>query len=325
MVATPAESVIAIRRLVAKAIDRGEVAWSTAGVAEKELRVDGMRCRARSVASLAPKHATPGITRGDAAGGCALCALLEEAHVNVARHVAAFSGEFESAGLRCTLNNFPFCANQLLILSTRHQQDFSERQWTEIRRGFRASGLTSGAFQTSGSGATVPGHAHISVFDESLPILALRSRRFAECEHAEVGELVGYPAVAITIRSDSDRAEMTILSRLIQRARANGMSANVILGHEAGPVVIFRHHERDPLTQRRVGNVEVAGILLSNADRAPNRTVRGLEAWMRQQSESATADEFRTILQRTCAGPDAVRAMLSSGRSCCPMQGSRAC
>lgn len=314
-----------IRHLVADAIVRGEVRWSATGVWEKELPLGEMCGRSRSVASLAAKHARPTDCISDGiTADCSLCGLLGRPYVDVSNHVSSFRGGFGEADLLCTLNNFPFCKSQLLVLTTDHRRDFSERQWTEIGRAFNDSGLAAASFQTEGSGATVPGHAHISLFDEALPIFALESNAASGCRHVEVGALTGYPAGAMTINAASTTAQMRTLARMVARARRSGLSANVILGHRAGPIVIVRSHERDPLTDRRVGNIEVGGILLANADQSPSRSVAGLQAWMRYQSEAASPDQFRSILQRTCLPLDDIRWLVADACADCMGSGQYA-
>jgi hypothetical protein len=304
-----------VQRAISDSIRRGDVHWDAVAVHDAPLQVDGMIAISRSVTTLAAKHIPQGTRRK--AESCGLCDLMTRGPLDCLAHLPHLAELMCNAKLVCTVNNYPFCQDQLLISAIDHQRSMTVRQWIAIRHLFDALEIASGAFQTNGSGATVPNHAHISLFDERLPIHDLSVQPLRTCSRISVGVLRGYPAAALIVGGESSEIEMRGTAHLLDILEQDGHSSNVIMGHKYGTIVIPRRSERDPTTQRRVGNVEVGGILLANADGAPGTSESEIAQWMVDQGASALAAEYERILASTCLRQSEVNGLVDRAHEIC--------
>lgn len=154
-------------------------------------------------------------------------------------------------------NDYPFADGHLLAIAPRHTPRFDSKEWEVALRMASERGLAI-AYQELDSGATLPQHAHLSMFNDFLPILQElpRPRRAGPSAH--------YPGFAVEAPF-GPRYDGTF--HLLRDWYSNHRIPINVVGEPGWGWMVIPRRSLRSVSGRRLGSVEVAGIFIANLER----------------------------------------------------------
>lgn len=307
----------AVRARIAALIDAeigaGRIFWDAGRVVDSPMPLGALPAKVRFVPTFAYRQLLYDGPARDAAA-CRLCAALSGGDGELPLTAAAWAPgpvpewwERFDALFALRHNNFPYFAVQFMVAAREHVESFSVEHLRVILEFMRATDIGAAAMQVAGSGATIPDHAHISVFDEPLPLFALPRRRVAGGA-VTVEAADGHPSAVFVVRTreDVEGAARLIASATAALTRA-GYSHNLFLERGGDAYIVPRRLELAPSIERKVGSVEMAGVYLGNALGAQTTDLAALEEVIRARCAAVSPTRYEAALAEAgCAGTDAV-------------------
>lgn len=315
----------ALAPVVDQAVADGRILWEP--TLDRDLPLGRLAARVRFV----PTFAERALNYAEGEGACGLCPGQRRENLidlpvlmaETTRVVETFCDVFD---LR--LNNFPYLRHQMLACVKDHTPTLTASQFETFISFVRESGFLGGAMQVLGSGATVPGHAHLALFAEHLPIFDLPLRRVGTSGGVPVSTAPGYPGVVMVFGTgevpDRCAALVHLLGELVER----GLSFNLLFNGRGDVYVAPRQREHSHTAGRKIGFTAIGGLYTGYVERESALDVAALRqailddcnaiteagytAALRETVWQATADELLNLLRVTVRPGD--RALANPAR-----------
>jgi hypothetical protein len=311
-----------VKDLIAGQIDAAtrecRIHWDGPRVVDRPMPIGPLPARVRFVPTFAYRqllYDSP-VNRGPLTG-CRLCHGLEDTANEIRLPPDALDPAdrrwLDELQRRLLLrhNNFPYFRSQLLLARPEHVEAFASTHHHGLLDFMQRTGFRSAAMQVSGSGATIPHHAHISVSDESLPIFEMPVEPWTTVGTIRFGRVCGYPGALYVVGGGRVIERARWLRRLVRRVTSAGLSYNLFLTARGSAYLLLRSAEFSPSIQRKVGSVEAAGVFLGNALGVASQDLDELEAVIRDRCDQMTASQFLAALVETVCGWGAARFLES--------------
>ncbi len=210
----------------------GKIYWEQDEVVDRPVDIDGLAGKVRYIPTFAYRRT---LYDQRPACQCSLCGVLETGNQVVTlpsdTDDADFVDRFNSS-FAVSLNNFPYLDGQMLLASRQHRELFTDDQNRLLFDFMVRSGFAGAAMQLEGSGATIPEHAHISIFDEALPIFSSDYRPLKEGDGVVVAASAEHPSVCYKVYGDSIDARLDQIKAITRELEARGLSFNLYLDGE---------------------------------------------------------------------------------------------
>jgi hypothetical protein len=228
----------------------GQVYWERDEVVDRPVDIDGLAGKVRYIPAFAYRRT---LYDQRPACQCSLCGVLETGNqVVTLPSDADFVDKFNSS-FAVSLNNFPYLDGQMLLASRQHRELFTDDQNRLLFDFMARSGFAGAAMQLEGSGATIPEHAHISIFDEALPIFSSDYRPLKEGDGVVVAASTEHPSVCYKVYGDSIDARLDQTKAITRELEARGLSFNLYLESQANAYLIPRTNRRSAAMNIKVG------------------------------------------------------------------------
>jgi hypothetical protein len=302
-----------IQRQIHAAVGSQLVYWDAAGVEDRPLQIGGMQAKVRYVPTFAFRQLLYDLP-GSRSTGCRLCAAPRVADLQL--ESMSDRGDFRRL-FSLRHNNFPYFESQFLVVRRGHRPYFTTDEYRSLLEFLRYSGFESAAMQVAGSGATIPEHAHISVYDERVPIYDLGYRAIARCGGVVISHATNYPGLLIRLTGGPLRARAELISAFSSQFLRDKLSFNLYLTCSASVYLVPRRTEYSAVIDRKMGSVELAGVFLGNALGVTESDVATLQRTIKSRCDAIDARTFQAaLLEATCPAQDVSpvqRVLLSLG------------
>jgi hypothetical protein len=284
------------------AIADGRVHWEQGGVVDRPLYPTGLSGKVRFVPTFAYRKVF--YDGASPEPGCPFCTVLgrRESRQFTLRLATIsqqrFAHQFDASFALC-LNNFPYFRSQVTLVARRHRPTFSPEEYALIMDFMRWSKLRAGIMQLAGSGASIPDHAHLAVFDEPLPLFGAARRVLAVNDDVLVYVCTDYPGIAYFISHGTvvDRARQ--VHRLFATIVSWGLSLNLYFDAAGSVFVIPRTRRRGLSLDRKMGAAPMAGVYLGYAENADTQDIEALKAMIWASCQELTAAQWSQALTET--------------------------
>src|SRR5262249_49748957 len=159
---------------ISEGVRRGLIHWQSESNMDRTMSYRDFAVRVRFVPTFAARHLLYLTTAKF--GDCPLC---EPARGDPAREwpppmsraaSSLFGPRSHDGSTVSNLNPFPYFDKQVTVFPPAHPSEFTAGSLEGVRHLVKRMGLRAATLQVAGSGATIPAHAHLSAFDEPLPI-----------------------------------------------------------------------------------------------------------------------------------------------------------
>lgn len=265
----------------------GVVSWRPEYVERHRLQVDCREIEVRAVPSLAGRF----LSSREPNRICDLCGMISQKEL-------AVQCVPNHHGLVCMVNTWPYFESQLVVMSSEHLPDFNLRQWCSIGVICCELELSAMALQREGSGATVPSHAHVSLFKEQLPIYNWPVSVAFSADRISIATLPDHPSACYVIRADTFERERAAEYHLFSALQDRHVPFNAFWGHPYGTIIFPRSAERDPETNRWIGAPEIAGVIISGIDGFCGETVTEYQQYMLNESRRTGSGDWTGPVSR---------------------------
>ncbi len=277
----------------------GQIYWERDAVIDLPLDIDGLAGKVRYVPTFAYRRT---LYDQRPVCPCSLCGVHKAADNAVMLSADAdnadFVGEFNNS-FTTYLNNFPYLDGQILLASRQHRDFFTGNQYRQLFNFMAHTGFAGAAMQLEGSGATIPEHAHISVFDEVLPIFSSDYRPLKEGDGVVVAVSAEHPSICYKVYGDSMRARLKQTTAITRALGARGLSFNLYLDGEANAYVIPRTNRRSAAMDMKVGLSLPAGTYNGYVEHSTTTDIEQLKWEIWQHCETITGKQLATALRET--------------------------
>lgn len=210
------------------------------------------------------------------------------------------------------LNNFPYLKHQVLACLRVHAPTLTSTQLGAFVAFLPESGFRGGAMQVLGSGATVPDHAHLSLFAEPLPVFDLEREEVGSIGDVLVRTCVGYPGCVLVFDQGDVASRCEAVVRVLDRLAERRMTFNLLVDPDGAVYVVARTRERSPTARRKIGFTAVAGLYTGYVGQAPTPDAAGLRRAILDDCDAVTALTYAAALRETVwqASPGALLGLL---------------
>jgi len=277
----------------------GQIYWERDEVVDRPVDIDGLTGKVRYIPTFAYRRT---VYDQRPACQCPLCGTLETNN-----QIATLPSDIDDTGFMdkfkgsfaISLNNFPYLDGQMLLASRQHAELFTDDQ-TRLLFDFMAhSGFAGAAMQLEGSGATIPEHAHISIFDEALPIFSSDYRPLKEDDGVVVAASAEHPSVCYKVHGDSMDARFEQTAAITRELQTRGLSFNFYLDSQANAYIIPRTNRRSATMNMKVGLSLPAGIHNGYVEHSISTDIEQLKREIWQHCQAITSKQLATALQET--------------------------
>ncbi|HEX8762441.1 MAG TPA: hypothetical protein VF733_01660 [Candidatus Saccharimonadales bacterium] len=277
------------------AYETGKIFWDREQVVDRPIDINGLVGKVRYIPTFAYRQTRyfPG-----SLDTCSLC-LLTNDRIQITD--SGNDGDFDefNNSFNVHLNNFPYLDKQVLLSSGKHRELFSEDQYKIIIEFMVNSGFAGAGMQLKGSGASIPDHAHISVFDEALPIFNSDYRPVKEAEGTVTAKSVDHPAVCFKVYSGSRNSKLCQMKSLLQELKSRGLSYNLYFDNQADVYIIPRTNLSSKSMGITVGQAEVAGIFNSYVDHSETTDIDELKRQYWEIFTTVTGEQIAEAIKDT--------------------------
>jgi hypothetical protein len=292
-----------IKRVLIDRADQARLArqiyWDRDEVVDRPLDIDGLPGKVRYIPTFAYRRI---LYDQRPACQCSLCGMLETGNQAVTMPSdmdnAGFVSRFKSF-FTVSLNNFPYLNGQMLLASRQHRKLFTDDQNRLLFDFMAHSGFAGAAMQLEGSGATIPEHAHISIFDEKLPIFSSAYRPLKENDGVVVAASAEHPSVCYKVYGDSIDARLDQTKDITRELEARGLSFNLYLDGEANAYVIPRTNWRSAAMNMKVGLSLPAGTHNGYVEHSTTTDIEQLKKEIWQHCQKITGGQLAAALRDT--------------------------
>jgi hypothetical protein len=277
----------------------GQIYWERGEVVDRQVDIDGMAGKVRYIPTFAYRR-TLYDQRPDCQ--CSLCGVIETGHeaISLPSKIAdtSFVDKFNST-FAVSLNNFPYLDSQMLLASRQHRELFTDDQNRLLFDFMAHSGFAGAAMQLESSGATIPKHAHVSIFDEALPIFSSNYRSLKEDDGVVVAASAEHPSVCYKVYGDSMDARFDQTKAIIRVLATRGLSFNLYLDDKANAYVIPRTNLRSAAMNMKVGLSLPAGMHNGYVEHSTSTDIEQLKREIWQNCQETTGDQLAAALRDT--------------------------
>jgi len=162
-----------------------------------------------------------------------------------------------------------------------------------------SSGFVAASIQIRGSGATLPDHAHVSIFNETLPILKLESTNIGFIQGVGVERCERYPGVVLVLAHGDIHSRAVALTVLCRRLERHSLSYNLYIDSKARVVVVLRVRSHPISYQVKVGTTTAAGMYIPYFEDSNSKDAQVLQELMRSRWLCTNGLEVATSLRET--------------------------
>lgn len=276
-----------------------QIHWERDEVVDRPVDIDGLAGKVRYIPTFAYRRT---LYDQRPACQCSLCGALETGNqvVTLPSDVddTDFVDEFNSSFAVC-LNNFPYLDGQMLLASRQHGELFTGEQIRLLFDFMARSGFAGAAMQLEGSGATIPEHAHVSVFDEALPIFSSDYRPLKEDDGVVVAASAEHPSVCYKVYGDSMDARLGQTAAITRELETRGLSFNLYLDGHANAYIIPRTNRRSAAMNMKVGLSLPAGTHNGYVEHSTTTDIEQLKREIWQHCQAITGEQLATALKET--------------------------
>lgn len=277
----------------------GVVYWNQNDVVDRPVVIDGLAGKVRYIPTFAFRRALYD-RRPDC--NCSLCEGYESGSHAVQLQSdlgnSAILDQFNS-NFAVYLNNFPYLDGQILLATRRHRDVFTDDQNRLLFDFMAHSGFAGAAMQLEGSGATIPDHAHISVFDEALPIFSSDYLPLQEGDGVVVAASSEHPSICYKVYGDSMEARLKLTTFIMRAIETRGLSLNLYLDNQASAYIIPRTNRRSVSMNMKVGLSLPAGMHNGYVEHSTTTDIELLKKEIWQLCQEVTDEQLATALRET--------------------------
>lgn len=281
------------------ACSTGEVYWERDRIVDLPVDIGGLEGKIRYIPTFAYRQL---LYDQRPACNCSLCGAFSNEN-----KLTALPTEAEDRGLVEKINNsfiiklndFPYLANQIILASREHRKLFTPKHYEMLFDFMAHTKFAGAAMQLKGSGATIPEHAHISIFDERLPIFSSHYQPIAESDDVTVGLSIEHPSVCYKVYGESSNIKLNQTMKIIKNLDSRGLSYNLYFDEFANTYVIPRTNERSVSMNMKVGLSLPAGTYNGYIEHPATTDVDHLKQAIWQHCQEITGEQLATALKET--------------------------
>lgn len=277
----------------------GQIYWEPDEVVDRPLDIDELSGKVRYIPTFAYRRT---LYDQRPACQCPLCGALETGNQVVTLPSDIDSTDFMdkfNSSFAISLNNFPYLDGQMLLASRQHTELFTDNQTRLLFDFMTRSGFAGAAMQLEGSGATIPEHAHISIFDEALPIFLSDYQPLKEDDGVVVAASVEHPSVCYKVHGDSMDARLEQTAAITRELKTRGLSLNFYLDNQANAYIIPRTNRRSAAMNMKVGLSLPAGIHNGYVEHSTTTDIEQLKREIWQHCQAITSEQLAAALKET--------------------------
>jgi hypothetical protein len=209
-------------------------------------------------------------------------------------------------------NNFPYLDEQTILASRQHKEKFTGEQYKLLLAFVVNAGFAGAAMQLEGSGATIPEHAHISVFDEPLPIFSSDYRLLKERDGVAIAASSEHPSVCYRLYGESVDARIGQTAAITRELEGRGLSFNLYLDSQAAIYIIPRTKRWSASMNMKVGLSLPAGIYNGYVEQSTTTDIDELTREIWQHCQEITGEQLAAALGETTIQDEDPAAILEA-------------
>ena len=283
------------------AIDNRKVYWQKDEVIDRSIDIVGFTGRVRYIPTFAYRRTI--YDKENVGSKCLLCeSLLSKEMVVPLPKIDIpdqdFVKEFEDSFV-IRLNTFPYLDSQLLLTSRQHSSVFTLRQYFLIFEFMRKVRFAGASLQVEGSGATIPEHAHISIFNETLPIFSSNQQTLMAVGETNITISSEHPSVCYKISGGSSTNKLEQTINILEKLDKQHLSFNLYFDENANTYIIPRTNRRSSSLDWKIGSSLPAGIHNGYIEHSINDDIEVLKAEILEACNSITGEQLATALRET--------------------------
>ena len=290
-----------IKRLITDGLslakDAGEVFWDREQVVDRPIDIIGFSGKVRYIPTFAYRQTLFTQVHSDS-DSCSLCSLSKN-QIQIPNQDDATDFDKFNRSFGIFANGFPYLDKQVVLSSRVHRELFTDDQYKAIFDFMQNSGFAGAGMQLRGSGASIPDHAHISVFDEALPIFNSEYRPIKDEDGTFIAKSVDHPGVCLKISGGSTGSIFYQTTSTLQKLALRGLSYNLYFDNQADAYVIPRTNLESKSMNITVGQAEVAGIFNSYVDHSETSDIEELKRQYWEIFETVTGEEIGEAIKDT--------------------------
>lgn len=210
-------------------------------------------------------------------------------------------------------NDYPFMSNQFTIFGKDHIEYFDANKIISAINLVNINpDCQSGGLQISGSGASIPKHAHFSISDEKLPIFNLKSELLIKERYFKISRFIGCPHLALIITGETNTIAL-VAERILKKIISMGLSYNLLFKKGNEIIIIPRTSEESTSLKRKVGVSLVGGIYPCYMETVqPEIQKVDIKKEMLAHWKSVASDDLVNALQETTIAPEFYKKFLTA-------------
>ncbi|MES2970847.1 MAG: hypothetical protein V4702_00820 [Patescibacteria group bacterium] len=277
----------------------GHVYWNRDEIVDRPVDIDGLAGKVRYIPTFAYRKA---VYDQRPACPCSLCGVLESRDNVITLPDKDADSDFMDKfndSFALGFNNFPYFDGQLLLTVRQHRELFTRNQYGLIFDFMERTKFAGAAIQLHGSGATIPEHAHISLFDEVLPIFSSEYRPLKEKDGVVVSASTEHPSVCYKIDGESKGAKLDRTTAILDELLRLGLSFNLYFDSQSSAYVIPRTNRRARSIDMKVGSPLAAGVYYGYVEYSNTSDIELLKQEIWQRCQEITGKELAAALKET--------------------------
>ena len=296
-------------RCVEQGILDGHVYWRGSEVEDRPIDIEGLKGKVRFIPSFAHRQV---IYDRRPSFVCALCEAAKSRE-KVISLPTTVKGDFLKQFTENFIifrNNFPYLDGQILMAAKQHVELFTAKQYMLLFEFMERTQFSGAAMQLAGSGATIPGHAHISIFNEELPIFSSRYSTLYQEGETIVSFSLEHPSVCYKITDGSIGSRYDEVNRIILRLNAQNLSFNLYLDSHASIYIIPRTNRRSKTLGIKIGLSLPAGTHNGYIEQLATSDIEEIKEAIRLHCEGVTSTQLVIALRETTVPNKGAKTLL---------------
>lgn len=290
---------------------RGQIYWDWSEVVDRTVNLDGLAGKVRYIPSFAYRYT---LYEARSTKKCPLC---EGAHNQDkiiplppgANDDNGFTKRFQESFV-VHLNNFPYLDGQMLLVSRQHRAVFTDAQYKLLVEFMERTHFKGAAMQLEGSGATIPEHVHLSIFNEKLPIFSSAYRPIKSYGEVVVSIALTHPSVCYRLQGGSTDSRCKRALSLLRKLDTRGLSFNLYIDAQVSIYIIPRTDRRSVSANMKVGLSLPAGMYNGYVEQPSHSDVPALKEEIRRHCDGITSTLLLMALRETTLPRDEALSLL---------------
>lgn len=285
---------------LSQAIISGEVFWQKDRVIDRQIYIDAFPVNVRFVPTFAYRRLL--YDKDKVSPGCPICMISSDGKIEL-----PFTQPDEPKGplfdfeqfFSFFVNNFPYLNNQFMLTSVEHKPEFSYDDYLLLLKFMATTGFAGASLQLLGSGATIPEHAHISIFDEQLPIFSLRYEPVDFNDQSSLSYSTDHPSAVYMVDGKVNEARLDRTFSIVENLLKNDLSFNLYIDQKSRIYLVPRTNRRSKTLDIKVGSSLPAGFHNGYAEKSESLEIEALEQEIWEQCQNTDEDKLRIALEET--------------------------